>query len=155
MSKYSSIDGKYSFSYPSEFKRSPKLVQTHKEEVFFRSTTRKKYNLGLTVDPVTISSLDEFGPVEDIANSVIKLEKDKEGVLATEMKEAIAKEIGGRKAYFIDYVSNSTRGNIRYLSSLVVDGQKNLYVFTMQTKIDDYDEVKDEMNAVMESFLIE
>eukprot|EP00466_Bigelowiella_natans_P005007 jgi/Bigna1/131947/aug1.16_g6655 len=132
----------YSFRYPgATFKPPPKLLKTHKDEVFFKSTLRKKYNFGVTADPVTIGALSDFGSVEEVADKIIALERDKEGVLNAELRRSGKTMVTGHECYTFDYTSNSTRGNIHYLSNLVIDNDKNLHTFTIQAKQEDFDEV--------------
>jgi hypothetical protein len=49
MLPYTADDKSYSFRYPSDFELSPKLVKTHKDEVFFRSKDVKGYSMGVAV----------------------------------------------------------------------------------------------------------
>ncbi|GAB5369759.1 hypothetical protein AAMO2058_001433300 [Amorphochlora amoebiformis] len=152
LERYASPDGEFVFSYPREFKRAPKLLKTHQNELFLRSTQLKKYNVGITIDPVTIKTLKDFGTVHQVAENIIKLEREKEGVMNAELKEVSRGILDGNESYFIDYTADSTRGNIRYFSKLVVDSKQRLYVLTIQAKQDDFSKVKAEMEAVIESF---
>jgi len=152
--EYISKETGFSIRYPASFKLANKLLKTHKDEVFFKSGRFKKYNFGVTVDPVTIKSLNEFGSKESVGDQILKLERGKEGVLFAEMRSIDARNVDGLECYAFDYVANSTRGNIHYLSNLVIDRAQNLHTLTVQSKQEDFELVKDEMNEILSSFHI-
>ena len=52
----------YQISIPSSMKEGSKPVKTHLDEVNFVSDSVKRYQYGITVDPVRISSLKEVRP---------------------------------------------------------------------------------------------
>lgn len=49
MLRYTAEDRSYTFLYPSSFEVAPKLVKTHKDEIFLRSKDISGYSLGLAV----------------------------------------------------------------------------------------------------------
>ena len=61
---------KYQISIPSTMNEGSKPVKTHLDEVNFVSESVKRYQYGITVDPVRISSLKEVSCVHTILDSV-------------------------------------------------------------------------------------
>jgi hypothetical protein len=45
--------------------------------VFFEDPQSRSNNIGVTVNPVRIASVDGFGTVDDIVEKLVKAEKDK------------------------------------------------------------------------------
>ena len=48
-------------------------------KVLFKSSLRASSNLGITINPVKIPSLQEFGTVDDIAQRLLNAERQKVG----------------------------------------------------------------------------
>lgn len=95
--------------------------------IIFKDSTYKFNNLGVTVTPVRVASLEEFASVEDAANKLISFEKSKEST-----KEATLNHLSTRVAdnllyYDFDYTLETTRGNKRVVSTVCINKNK-LYI---------------------------
>ena len=68
----------YTFVPPPGFAPGKKPVQTHLDEVNFNleDGSAPRYTYGVTVDPVRISTLAEFGKPEEVAARVVTAEQD-------------------------------------------------------------------------------
>ncbi len=140
---------KFQFSYtvtpPSSFVASNKPLKTHLDEINFAPPDIRGYTLGITVDPVRISSIQQFGSPEEVAARVVTAEVARDGVfevtLAKDPKEDAASG-GGDGGYDIEYISDGKRGKKRFVTRIYV---KNgfLYVLTVQSKESEYDKARE------------
>ena len=148
-------DGALRFRHTDDLVVSPKLLQTHEKEVFFKSETTKGFNAGVTVDKVKINSIEEFATPSALAQRVVDVEKAKDGVFEAdvvaygEAKSSISSS--GRPAYDIEYKVDSSRGQNHYLIKTSVVNKK-LYVFTVQTKEESFPALADTAHAIVDSF---
>ncbi len=145
------VNSKLNFGYefippPSVIKTSNKPLQTHLDEINL-PTDRKGYTYGVTVDPIRITSLKEFGTPSEVAAKIVMAELRRDGVLDVTLASD-AKEDLVSGAYDVEYISDGTRGKKHFVTRTIVKDGK-LYVLTVQVKEDDWNEVKDEvLNAV-------
>jgi len=146
------------FSYNEDLglEVSPKLVQTHSAEVFLKSSKIKGLSVGVTVDPVKISSVKEFATPQGLAERVVSVEKSKEGVFeanvisASESQTPVTQAV---PAYVIEYSVDSSRGQNHYLVKTTVISSR-LYVFTAQAKEDSFPSLAKRLSEVVESFRV-
>lgn len=135
---------------------SPKLVKTHLTEVFLKSSKIKGLSVGVTVDPVKISSVREFATPQGLAERVVSVEKSKEGVFeanvisASESQTPVTQSV---PAYVIEYNIDSSRGQNHYLVKTTVINSR-LYVFTAQAKEDSFPSLAKSLAEVVESFRV-
>lgn len=99
--------------------------------------------LGVTVAPVKIGSLSEFGSLHEVGELLLKAEKLKEstvpgGVLLLSERERYGK-MSGIRFYDYEYRLQTTRGNRRVLNSVTVENGMlyTLNIQTMETENDD------------------
>ncbi|KAL3758512.1 hypothetical protein ACHAWU_008266 [Discostella pseudostelligera] len=142
-----SSNEKFQFSYtvtpPPSFVASNKPLKTHLDEINFAPPDVRGYTLGITVDPVRISSIHQFGTPEEVAARVVTAEVNRDGVfevtLAKDPKEDTTSGCGG---YDIEYISDGKRGKKRFVTRIYVkDGF--LYVLTVQSKESEYDSARE------------
>lgn len=142
-------DFSYVFTPPPNFTESKKPLPTHLDEVNFISSDTKGYQFGITVDPVRIQSLREFGSPEEVAAKVVMAEVNRDGVLdVTLVGDPVALN---DNTYLVDYVSKGKRGNKHFVCKIIVQSGK-LHVLTAQALEDTYDGIKKELTASIESF---
>ena len=111
----------YSIEYPSSWEVSSKAGA----DVLFKGTG---VNLGVTILPVRISHVEEYGTVDQVAEKIVQTERAKDGTLRAEMINAGSVEIGnGTTAYDYDYEVQSTRGTKRIISRVCIR-DKQLFV---------------------------
>jgi len=138
----------YGFNEPSQ-----KPVKTHLDEVNFKSIEYPAYSFGITVDPVRISSLEEFGTPEAVAAKVVLAEVNRDGVFDVKLMEdpLMSKDDTDATYYQLNYLSSGKRGDKRFVAKFFIYNQK-LYALTAQCKETDYPKVKDELINAVTSF---
>jgi hypothetical protein len=106
---------------------------------------------------VKIKSIKEFTTPEGVGKKVVDVEKSKEGVFEADVvnaEESATQVASNFPAYDIEYKIDSSRGKNHYLIRTTVVNKK-LYVFTVQSKEDDYSNVAEVSKAIVESFKVE
>ena len=148
----------YEFQPPPDFiGPGQKPLKTHMDEVNFQSSKTLGFQIGITVDPVRISSLTDFGSPEQVAAKVVLAEVNRDGVLEVKLLEdPISGEIqndNGTSALFyqLSYLSSGKRGNKRYVAKFFVQNQK-LLALTAQCNEEDYATVQFPMITAVQSF---
>ena len=152
-----SLKDKFQFGYtvtpPPTFVSSNKPLKTHLDEINFSPPDVRGYTLGITVDPVRISSIREFGSPEEVAARVVTAEVNRDGVFeVTLAKDPREDTSGGVGCYDIEYISDGKRGKKRYVTRIYIkDGF--LYVLTVQSKEDEFDKAREvEVTECVKSF---
>jgi len=152
-----SLKNKFQFGYtvtpPPTFVSSNKPLKTHLDEINFSPPDVRGYTLGITVDPVRISSIREFGSPEEVAARVVTAEVNRDGVFeVTLAKDPREDASGGVGCYDIEYISDGKRGKKRYVTRIYIkDGF--LYVLTVQSKEDEFDKAREvEVMECVKSF---
>lgn len=113
----------YTISYPSNYDATSKAGA----DVFFKDDSRRGVNIGITRLPVRISSVKEYGSVDDVGQKVLNAEKQKDGTLTASMISVRAVSFGGYDGYEYEYEVVTTRGTKRIVSRVVIK-DKELYV---------------------------
>lgn len=138
----------YRFVPPPDFEAGNKPLRTHLDEINFKSSNRSGYQIGITVDPVRIASLADFGTPEEVAAKVVLAEVNRDGVFdVTLMKDPVA----GDGFYLLNYLSEGKRGRKRFVAKFYITKQK-LYAMTAQCKEDDYTAFEKEIAEAVDSF---
>lgn len=98
-------------------------------DVLFENPEKRAATLGVTVLPVMISSLDQFGTLEEAGERLLAVEKGKESTLGVEMLSQRERILipGSLKFYDFVYELNSTRGRKRIASTVTI-ANKKLYI---------------------------
>ena len=104
-------------------------------EVLFKNPDEKYSNIGVTVTPVTIDSLDKFGSLEEIGERLARAEAAKESTVPGGVTVTRSTRRRGEKSgvvfYDYEYRLITTYGNKRvYTSVSIVDG--TLYILNAQ-----------------------
>lgn len=141
---------RYTFQPPSNFEPGNKPLKTHLDEINFKSQSTSGYQFGITVDPVRIDSLRQFGTPEEVAAKVVLAEVNRDGVFdVTLMKDPVEVD----NSYVLNYLSEGKRGKKRFVTKFCIQSQK-LYALTAQCKEENYPELEKEMMAAVESFRV-
>lgn len=161
-------DFAYAFTPPSGFTSpSQKPIKTHLDEVNFKNddaNDEAAVQFGITVDPLRIGSLPEFGTPEQVAAKVVLAEVNRDGVFdVTLMEDPLA---GGGSSdssddddhddllfYQLNYRSNGKRGVKRYVAKFYIRDQK-LFALTAQCNEASYEARKDVIRKAVDSFKI-
>ena len=142
----------YEFQPPDNFGTGNKPLKTHLDEINFKSESVGGYQYGITVDPVRIESLRQFGSPEEVAAKVVLAEVNRDGVSdVVLMEDPVA---GPDDAYYqLNYQSKGKRGTKRFVSKFFIEKQK-LYALTAQCKEDDFKALESEMLKAADSFRV-
>lgn len=111
----------YSIRYPGSWEVSSKAGA----DVVFKSTG---VTLGITILPVRISRVQDYGNVNEVADKIVQTERAKDGTLDARIIEASSVALGnGTIAYDYEYQVQSTRGTKLIVSRVCIQ-DKQLYV---------------------------
>lgn len=154
----------YVFYTPSNFRLTRKPIQTHLDEINLEPftsdgqvETKSSILYGITVDPVRINSLTEFGTPEQVAARVVTAELNRDGIFEVTLDRADSyTDSNGQLYYTIDYISDGKRGKKRFLTRTCITDQK-LYVATAQIKeaeYQKYERLHEEIEAALNSFVV-
>jgi hypothetical protein len=156
-------DFAYAFTPPSGFTSpSQKPIKTHLDEVNFKNddaNDEAAAQFGITVDPLRIASLPEFGTPEQVAAKVVLAEVNRDGVFdVTLMEDPLAGGSDGNDVddllfYQLNYRSNGKRGIKRYVAKFYIRDQK-LFALTAQCNEAAYEAKKDVIRKAVDSFKI-
>ena len=145
---------KFKFSYtiltPPSFEAGTKPLKTHLDEINFSPPDVRGYTVGVTVDPVRIGSIQEFGTPEEVAARVVTAEVNRDGVFEVTLAKDPVEDAAG--CYDIEYISDGKRGKKRFSTRIYIkDGF--LYVLTVQSKEAEFDTVRArEVQQTVKSF---
>jgi hypothetical protein len=158
----------YQFTPPPHFTPGNKPLKTHLDENNFKSADTSGFQFGITVDPVRLQSLAEFGTPGEVAAKVVTAEVNRDGVFDVKlMDDPIEQkgdsagsgadgsegEEGTSSGLVLDYLSSGKRGDKRFIAKFFVQKGK-LYVLTAQCKQADYETVKAELLEAVDSFRV-
>jgi PsbP len=136
-----------------------KPLKTHYDEVNFKSRTIPGYEIGITVDPVRIVSLMEFGTPEEVAAKVVLAEVNRDGVLNVKLLDdpisgTVSLADGSTNTFYqLSYLSSGKRGQKRFIAKFFIQNQK-LLSLTVQCKDDVYETIKQDLNDAVTSFKV-
>ncbi|OEU17251.1 hypothetical protein FRACYDRAFT_151807, partial [Fragilariopsis cylindrus CCMP1102] len=143
----------YQIAIPSSMKESSKPIKTHLDEVNFMSESTRGYQYGITVDPVRITSIKEFGTPEEVAARVVTAEVNRDGVFdVTLLEDPYQINNGVVDAYVLKYLSVGKRGRKVYTNKIFISPSQLLYVLTAQCKEDDFPAQEKDIKKTIESF---
>jgi hypothetical protein len=94
-----------------------KPLQTHLDEVTLPITTigLKGYTYGVTVDPIRLDSLREFGTPSEVAAKIVMAELRRDGVMdVTTGRDPV--EDADTGAYDVEYISDGSRGRKHFVT---------------------------------------
>lgn len=147
----------YKFSLPSDWAESGKPVKTHLHELLMSGTGPGRQKVGITIDPVKIDSLEQFGSLTQTTERVLAVEQTRDGVKTVTLRSNSAEVKEGEPTYYlIDYVTDSSRGTKIYLCKYCIANRK-LYVMQVQCNVADYDadaSVRTTLQGLVDSFKV-
>ena len=163
--KKSSIS--YRLELPPTFQESKKPVQTHYDELLFSSSSNnkddealKRASFGISIDPLRITSLHEFGTPEEIAARVVTAEVNRDGIFqVTLLKDPYQAPDGSFVS--LQYLSDGKRGKKVFWTKIFVVPDEGagvapafLCVLTAQMKEQDYETYQDTFQKAVDSFTV-
>mmetsp|Transcript_11792 Transcript_11792/g.35963 ORF Transcript_11792/g.35963 Transcript_11792/m.35963 type:complete len:228 (-) Transcript_11792:1027-1710(-) len=140
----------FKFSYPSGWIAEKKKIKTHSSEVLVKKENSSA-RVGLVVDPVKINTLTEFGAPDDVAKKVLGVESKKEGTKRIDTIQTQLFQKDGLTWYEVEYEVENKRGAYHYIADMVIN-DKNLYVMTAQSKIDEFPMREAILREILNSF---
>ena len=105
--------------------------------VLFQDKPGSSYNtLGVTVAPVKVASLTEFGSPQTVADKLVRAELEKDGTLSADVLSVRERRASsGAPLYEVEYdTEHATRGRKRVLNAVCID-KGVLYIFALQHKL--------------------
>ena len=140
----------YTFSPPYGFTEGNKPLKTHFDEINFSKEGIRGYQYGVTIDPVRLKTLSQFGTPEEVAAKIVTAEVNRDGIFeVTLYRDPVEDTDTG--AYEIDYISDGKRGKKYFMTRTAVkDGM--LYVLTAQVKEENFKEKEAEMITTVKTF---
>jgi PsbP len=151
---------RYEIQIPSNMNGpNQKPLKTHFDEANFKSTTVAGFEIGITVDPVRIDSLMDFGTPEEVAAKVVLAEVNRDGVLEVKLLDdpisgTVRLNDDTTTTYYqLNYVSDGKRGRKRYIAKFYIQNHM-LLALTAQCKDDTYESVQLDMNEAVSSFQV-
>jgi len=149
--EYANEKMNYRIEHQADFKKSNKPVKTHLDEIQFK--TGGGTEVGITVDPVKIGSISEFGTPKQVAKRVLDTEKGRDGVTSAKVLAYGNDTVDGVAYYTIEYQSSSSRGDKHFISKVTIVDKK-LYVLTAVAKKDKFEDDEEALRAAVDSFAV-
>ena len=147
----------YQLSYPTDWAESGKPVKTHLHELLVAGSGPGRSKLGVTIDPVKIDSLEQFGSLAQTTERVIGVEQTRDGVKQVTLRGNAAEVAEGKPTYYtIDYVTESSRGTKIFCCKYCIANRK-LYVLQVQCNLDAYDadaQIRANLKGIVDSFQV-
>ncbi|CAM6125962.1 unnamed protein product [Calypogeia fissa] len=99
--------------------------------IFFEDPESRSNNIGVTVAPVRIASLNGFGTVDDIVKKLVKAERDKPSTNDVQIITVLERKVRDNiPLYSLEYTLDTTRGSKRVLTSVTIASYK-LYILNI------------------------
>lgn len=123
----------YSLQRPAHFEQ----VEKAGADALFRDSNQKSTTVGVTVSPVRIASLEDFGSLETVGERLLGAEKAKESTISVEILSQRSRTgaTSGATIYDFEYELESTRGRKRILSTVSIASRK-LYIVNASVTCD-------------------
>ncbi|GMH33073.1 hypothetical protein BSKO_00907 [Bryopsis sp. KO-2023] len=120
----------YRLSVPSSWEK----VDKAGADALFRDPERKSTNVGVTVYPVTVKSLEEFGTLGNVRDKLLAAERGKDGFIDLNLREERSK-VGGEGAllYVYSYEINTTRGRKEIITAVAIQ-KSSLFIVNAMCK---------------------
>lgn len=128
LDRYTDTKEGFSLLVPSSWVKIDKAGAT----VLFEDAGSKGNNVGVVVSPVRLTSLEDFGTPQFVADKLIQAEKRKESTKDADVI-AVAERVGdgGLPVYEFEYRVDSTRGGMKRIFSAAFVASKKLYLLNI------------------------
>lgn len=104
--------------------------------VLFEDPSRRSTSIGITVNPVKVSRIEDFGGVKDVGEKLLDAERRKDGFLSASLvSESSHSGAAGATLYEYEYELESTRGRKRILNTVTIFNSR-LYILNGAYKCD-------------------
>ncbi|GBF90784.1 psbP domain-containing protein, chloroplastic-like [Raphidocelis subcapitata] len=120
----------YSLAVPEGWERKGKAGA----DVLFEDPEKRSTSVGVTVSPVRVESIEQFGSLEAVGQRLLDTEAKKESTLDVRLvSESSRRGANGALLYDYEYELSSTRGRKRIVNTVSITGSK-LYILNGQFK---------------------
>ncbi|EFJ49441.1 hypothetical protein VOLCADRAFT_117237 [Volvox carteri f. nagariensis] len=105
-------------------------------DVLFEDPSRRSTSVGVTVNPVKVASIQQFGELGQVGNKLLEAERKKESTLGVVLLGS-SQRVGtsGATLYEYEYELDSTRGRKRILNTVTIFNSR-LYILNASYKCD-------------------
>uniref|UniRef100_A0A383VVC7 PsbP C-terminal domain-containing protein n=1 Tax=Tetradesmus obliquus TaxID=3088 RepID=A0A383VVC7_TETOB len=129
---YVNSQQQYKLSVPAGWDRRDKAGA----DVLFEDPGRRSTSVGVTVSPVRVASIEQFGDLEAVGQRLLDAERKKESTReAVLLASSSRRGSGGALLFDYEYSLDSTRGLKRILNTVTITGSK-LYILNANFKCD-------------------
>ncbi|KXZ55621.1 hypothetical protein GPECTOR_2g1171 [Gonium pectorale] len=105
-------------------------------DVLFEDPSRRSTSLGITVNPVKVASIEQFGGLQDVGDKLLDAERKKESTLGVTLLGSSSRTgATGATLYEYEYELDSTRGRKRILNTVTIFSSR-LYILNAAFKCD-------------------
>ncbi|KAL6748977.1 PsbP-domain-containing protein [Haematococcus lacustris] len=105
-------------------------------DVLFEDPARRSSSLGVTVSPVRVASIEEFGGLDSVGSALLEAERKKESTLGVSLLtsiERLSPGSSGARLYEYEYELDSTRGRKRVINTVTIH-KARLYILNAAYK---------------------
>jgi len=108
--------------------------------VLFEDPARRSTSVGVTVNPVRVRQIQDFGSLQQVGDKLLEAERAKESTKSAALLSQSQRELpSGATLYDYEYDLDSTRGRKRILNTVTIfNGQ--LYILNAAYKCEKGDE---------------
>ncbi|KAG2501632.1 hypothetical protein HYH03_000137 [Edaphochlamys debaryana] len=130
LSEYSNTQQRYRLMVPAAWDVKGKAGA----DVLFEDPARRSTSVGVTVNPVKVSSIEQFGGLDDVGAKLLNAERSKESTLDVSLVSSATRTgATGATLYEYEYELDSTRGRKRILNTVTIFNSK-LYILNAAFK---------------------
>lgn len=105
-------------------------------DVLFEDPDRRSTSVGVTVSPVRVASIGQFGDLAAVGQRLLEAERKKESTLDVQLLTSSQRQgSNGATLYDYEYELDSTRGKKRIFNTVTIEGSK-LYILNGNFKCD-------------------
>ena len=105
------------------------------------------------MDPIKLASLEKFGDPTFVAERVVNVERNKNGVREVKLLDAANAPRDGLSYYTMEYEVDSERGYYHYLAKLTV-ANGFLYVLTAKVKDGSWEEGRPAVQKILDTMQV-
>ncbi|GIL52722.1 hypothetical protein Vafri_8513 [Volvox africanus] len=130
LTPYSNVKQRYTLMVPSSWDVKGKAGA----DALFEDPLRRSTSVGVTVNPVKVTSIEQFGALGEVGEKLLQAEKKKESTLGVVLL-ASSQRVGasGATLYEYEYELDSTRGRKRILNTVTIFNSR-LYILNATYK---------------------
>ncbi|GLC40552.1 hypothetical protein PLESTB_000046000 [Pleodorina starrii] len=132
LTPYSNAKQRYTLMVPASWDAKGKAGA----DVLFEDPSRRSTSVGVTVNPVKVPTIRQFGGLQEVGDKLLEAERRKESTLAVVLVGS-SERVGasGATLYEYEYELDSTRGRKRILNTVTIFGSR-LYILNAAFKCD-------------------